>query len=573
MAVKRSTTPTKVPNIPAVPQGITPELRRYLTSLSEAVEVRLGRRGDQRDRAVTVRELVGSGLATEKTERPFLETNSDSTTGIGPGASTGTLGEIVNVDVPSAPTGFTATGGYELIQLYWDVPTYSGHSLTEIWRHTADVIGSATLIGVAGGSAYVDAVGENQTYYYWIRHVNINAQIGPYNASAGTVATTSPSVDLLIDTLQRTNGTETAVFYEQTTPIVVDGITIPAGVYITNGYIRDLSVTNAQIANLAVDNAKIANLDAAKITTGELNANRISVDGATIVRNASGQLQVDELSANQIVAGTIDASVVNVANLNAANITSGTLTSGRIDVTDLLLPTGGGSVTGSSIGAFSTTNVAETKLVTSIGTGLGYYQGYVRIVGGTNHLKSVRLLFATSNTSTTGNTIYTTPLTATLPGHIDRFFSSSDSQNIPLAFVNSAVDGPIYLWVEATPDSAPDEFGLIEARFLRFGTGSSVYAYGAWSSYQYSRTTAPLYYWRVNVQSSTDLLYWNNTTISPITGGGDIGTSTSIFAGDGYQYERGTLQFQEYDTTGGAEPVVFLKALYYNVRRRTYSST
>ena len=45
---------TKVPAIKNVPSRVDPELRSTLDSIKEALEVRLGRRGDPRDRAVTI---------------------------------------------------------------------------------------------------------------------------------------------------------------------------------------------------------------------------------------------------------------------------------------------------------------------------------------------------------------------------------------------------------------------------------------------------------------------------------------------------------------------------------------
>ena len=60
-----ATTGTKVPSIYKIPSKADPELKQFAESIKEAVEVRLGRRGDPRDRAITLRELIDSGLATE----------------------------------------------------------------------------------------------------------------------------------------------------------------------------------------------------------------------------------------------------------------------------------------------------------------------------------------------------------------------------------------------------------------------------------------------------------------------------------------------------------------------------
>ena len=104
--------PTKVPGIPKPPASAGPELRRYLESLAEAVEIRLGRKGDPRDRAVTLRELIQSGLARELRATPFDPNN------IG-GGNLGFVsdGEVDVTSTPPQPTGFTAAGAYSVINL------------------------------------------------------------------------------------------------------------------------------------------------------------------------------------------------------------------------------------------------------------------------------------------------------------------------------------------------------------------------------------------------------------------------------------------------------------------------
>ena len=62
--------PTKVPGISKPPASLAPDVKRYLETLAEAVEIRLGRRGDKRDRAITLRELIDSGLAVDLKSTP-----------------------------------------------------------------------------------------------------------------------------------------------------------------------------------------------------------------------------------------------------------------------------------------------------------------------------------------------------------------------------------------------------------------------------------------------------------------------------------------------------------------------
>ena len=71
----RTNNPTKVPGIPKPPSDVSPQLRRYLESVSEALEIRLGRRGDVRDRAITLRELIDTGLAIDLASNPFNPNN------------------------------------------------------------------------------------------------------------------------------------------------------------------------------------------------------------------------------------------------------------------------------------------------------------------------------------------------------------------------------------------------------------------------------------------------------------------------------------------------------------------
>ncbi len=191
----RTNTPTQVPALPGIPAGASPELRKYLETLTQVVAIRLGRRGDPRDRAVTMRELIDSGLAKELATSPFDPNRSGNAGFVQPGAS------LVDLAVPPAPTGFTASGAYSQINLNWDYPAYSNHSHTEVHVHTSDVIGDATLLGIQTGRVFVDPVGSGQTRYYWVRHVNTEGLAGPFNSASGTVASTALDVVHLLTQL------------------------------------------------------------------------------------------------------------------------------------------------------------------------------------------------------------------------------------------------------------------------------------------------------------------------------------------------------------------------------------
>ena len=54
---------TKVPALKNIPTKVDRELADTLKSMKEAQEIRLGRLGDPLDRAITLRELIDSGMA------------------------------------------------------------------------------------------------------------------------------------------------------------------------------------------------------------------------------------------------------------------------------------------------------------------------------------------------------------------------------------------------------------------------------------------------------------------------------------------------------------------------------
>lgn len=185
--------PTVVPAVPRAPTTIDPELRKYLESIQEALEIRLGRRGDPDDRAITLRELVDSGLAKRLTALPY---DPDS-----PGSDFSGAGPEPDLSTPPVPVNFVATAAYSSVVLTWSMPVYPNHALTEIWAYDSDTIGDAQLIGVTSGRAYTDQVGSGVTKYYWIRFVSKAAVPGAFNNSSGTVATTATDVAHQLDVL------------------------------------------------------------------------------------------------------------------------------------------------------------------------------------------------------------------------------------------------------------------------------------------------------------------------------------------------------------------------------------
>ena len=84
----------------------------------------------------------------------------------------------------------------------------------------------------------------------------------------------------------------TMPFYVQTAPTMVNGVSVPVGVYMTDAYIANGTITNAKIANLAVDGAKIARasintahintLNASVIEAGSISTEKLRVGSASV---------------------------------------------------------------------------------------------------------------------------------------------------------------------------------------------------------------------------------------------------------------------------------------------------
>lgn len=192
---------TKVPAIKNIPAKTDPETKLALESMKEALEVRLGRRGDPKDRAVTLRELIDSGLATDLAQSPYNP--NTGATGFGPIRER--PGDVI---VPPAPTSLTASGLFTDALLSWNQSTntapYGNHAFTEIWRSQAEDLSSAVLVGTTNAFIYTDKGLEYDfTYYYWVRFVSTSNTPGPWSnmASATTIENIAATMAALSETL------------------------------------------------------------------------------------------------------------------------------------------------------------------------------------------------------------------------------------------------------------------------------------------------------------------------------------------------------------------------------------
>jgi len=357
---------TKIPAIPEPPQGA---LYGFLSAVKNAVEVRLGLRGDKLDRAVTLRELFSSGVITGISGGISAPVSSGSAWGY-------TLAvPPVDLTPPPAPTSLTTGATWSQIFLEWDWGTYSNHDVTEIWRRqvgtdpavnygTCSFDGEAysdgcQMVASPSGKVWqdnvgdiVNATGDGQEYYYWVRLKSSAGVTGdPYpSAAAGILGTLTKdpahALALLNDALTANEiklgaigSSELAIDAVIANKIAANAVTVSK---ILNGAINSdkiaaNAVTAGQIATNAITADKIlaGSVSATKIATDAITADKIlagSVSATKIATDAitAGKIATNAITANKILAGAVTTNKILAGAIDASKITAGAITSDKI---------------------------------------------------------------------------------------------------------------------------------------------------------------------------------------------------------------------------------------------------
>lgn len=186
------------------------------------------------------------------------------------------LDDFIDSTVPPKPMNVRVAGGFAVITLDWDVPRYGNHSHAEIWRAESDDLTAAKVIGQTPGSVFSDPVGNNKTYWYWVRFVSMSNVTGAFHAASGLSASTSLDPDYALDVLASNYGA--APFYTLSAPTTIDGTVLPAGMYIKNAFVADGSIKRAKIGLGAIDEARIADaaITRAKIADAAIDSAKIA---------------------------------------------------------------------------------------------------------------------------------------------------------------------------------------------------------------------------------------------------------------------------------------------------------
>jgi hypothetical protein len=180
-------------SIPSLPVNVDPQLRQFLTSIKESLEVRLRQRGSPLDASPTFKDLLDTGL---------LKIKEGVTTIGGVRYTAEQLLGLVEFSLPSwvtsdtappAPTGLAVTTDKTNTILVWNTSTFDQYAETEIWRANVNNLSLAEKVGSTSGNSYTDGLPPAGTiYFYWLRDVAYNTLAGPYNDVNGAPTALGP---------------------------------------------------------------------------------------------------------------------------------------------------------------------------------------------------------------------------------------------------------------------------------------------------------------------------------------------------------------------------------------------
>lgn len=101
---------------------------------------------------------------------------------------------------PGAPTSLTAVGDYRNVVLNWVNPDSVDLAQINVYASKTNKLDTAALIAQAATTTFTHAgLGDNETWYYWIRAVNKRGMVGQPNSNLGTEATTRDVLSFLKD--------------------------------------------------------------------------------------------------------------------------------------------------------------------------------------------------------------------------------------------------------------------------------------------------------------------------------------------------------------------------------------
>lgn len=319
----------------------------FLARVREVLQVYLGSQGSELDRGLTVRDIVGTGLAT-------LNPNGGSDTLLVPSVPTGGTGggssEVYEPDltIPPSPSSFTAVAGLTSIIVETEPPIYSaghGHGVARLFGVTRlagdplPTFASAVELSQFQGDVTSYATGLGKIWHLWlIWRSKDGVDSAPAGGTNGVSVTTgkignADVSDLAIEASKLAEGaidlTSNKVKASASFGALAVGYTVTQYLVSTSGV----------MGNLVVDNAQISGLSAAKLTVGDgtiggnlKSTNYVAGSSGWIVRpdgtaefgfaHIRGTLQASQVAANFITAAMIDARGLSIKDASGNVILS-----------------------------------------------------------------------------------------------------------------------------------------------------------------------------------------------------------------------------------------------------------
>jgi hypothetical protein len=170
---------------------------------------------------------------------------------------------------------------------------------------------------------YAKASGEGLEAQYTVK-IDLNGYVSGFGLASTAPVNGTPSSEFIVRADRFSIGSpgQTTIipFIVQATPTTIGGQAVPAGVYISDAFIRNGTINAAKIADASIDNAKIINLSADKINAGTIDAARIALNTNVLTSVYSPALGKNML---QITGGAITNDLIAVnANIDGAKIGS-----------------------------------------------------------------------------------------------------------------------------------------------------------------------------------------------------------------------------------------------------------
>lgn len=186
----------KTPSIPSIPENLSPDLRRFLSAIKEAFEVREGIRHGQSDaeRSALMRDLAAL----------TLEESAAADTGAG------TPGTTTDTTAPGSPTGCLLRKSLIVNVLVWAWPDDADVSYVQVRYNTVNDLAASDLIAIITSPVaryYHTPEDSTAEHFYWIRVADFAG-----NFSSWVMASVDESAPGLVGGLSATLGTWGYVF-------------------------------------------------------------------------------------------------------------------------------------------------------------------------------------------------------------------------------------------------------------------------------------------------------------------------------------------------------------------------